>query len=40
MIARLHHLVAYWTARHTYRRMGARHWFGGWPMNHNDNGIA
>jgi len=39
MLSRLHNLVAFYTARHTYRRIGARHWFAGWGVNHNDNAI-
>jgi hypothetical protein len=37
MTARLHAQLAYLTARHTYRRMGQRHWFAGldYPMNDN-----
>ena len=38
MIARLHRLVAFYTARGTYRRMGERHWYAGcgWPANDDD----
>lgn len=40
MLTRLHRLVAFYAARATYRRMGARHWFTGLCLNSNDNGIA
>lgn len=35
MLATLHRLVAFYTARATYRRMGQRHWYAGcgWPAN-------
>lgn len=39
MLTRLHHLVAFYTARHTYRRMGARHWFDGLHLPANDDGV-
>lgn len=42
MIARLHALLAYYVAKHTYRRMAERHYYAGigYPANENPFGPA
>lgn len=39
MIGRLHRELASLNFRHTLRWINARHWFDGFPMNVNDNGV-
>lgn len=39
MIARLARIAASYASEATCLRINARHWFDGFPMNANDNGV-